>query len=156
MRAILCLGLIAASVPAGPSQPEMRTYGSWHVVSISSTSGAGNDDASVILVQGDQPDVMQVSWDQGGPVWVSIDIDKCAGEEDFEASYSVPVQDWMRQSRREVQIRLRADMAGWLRQARLKCGNAASVRAFRLTRLGEAAADFHDRLRDYAGGATGR
>jgi hypothetical protein len=155
MRLLFCFGLMAASVPASASQPEMRTHGPWSVVSISSLAGGGENDASVILAQGEEPDVMQARWDEGGPVTVSMHVEKCSGEEDYDASYSVPVETWLHMSRRDVQKRLRTDMTAWLGQARRACP-AVSVNFFKLARLDEAAADFHDRLRYYARGATGR
>lgn len=96
MRTLLSLGLLLVSVPAAASQPSGKTYGSWHVVSIWSFSGTEGNDPSLILMQGEEPNTLQVHWTQAGPVVVSINIDKCSGDDDFEASYSMVVQRWLR------------------------------------------------------------
>jgi hypothetical protein len=110
-------------------------------------SGTEGDDASVIFAQGDDP-TLEVRWIQGGSVVVSMNIDKCVGEEDFEASYSVPTEKWLQMSDREVRTRLHADTQVWLDQARLAC---TLPPAFKLDALDAAAKEFTERLRYYAG-----
>ncbi|SDA25214.1 hypothetical protein [Sphingomonas sp. NFR15] len=151
MWAITCLGLALASVSASASQPTGKTFGPWHVVSISSLSGTEGNDASVVLTQGEEPNTLQARWTDGGPVVVSINIEKCSGENDFEAVYSVEVARWLRLSQREVQKRLRSDMTTWLDQARLACRSPAVVTAFKMTDLDRAAMDFTERLKYFAG-----
>lgn len=118
MRKILFAILLLTAAPVLASQPTGKTYGPWHVVSISSLSGTEGNDASVVLTLGEHPNIFEVSWTQGGPVVVSINIDKCYGEEDFEASYSVAVASWLTLSRSEMQKRVRADITTWLDQAK--------------------------------------
>ena len=94
---------------------------------------------------------MQARWVQGGPVFVSINIEKCHGEDDFEASYSVEPRRWLQMSRRAMQMRLRADVTTWLAQAKLACGATPAIAAFQIDSLDAAATDFTDRLRYFAG-----
>jgi hypothetical protein len=151
MRTLLCLSLLVMGAGASASQPTGERFGSWHVVSISSLSGTGGDDASVILTQGEDPNVFQVLWTQGGPIVVSINIEKCVGEDDFEASYSVEPSRWLQSSRRAVQMRLRTDLTAWLGQAKLACGSTTAIEDFKIDSLDAAASDFTDRLRYFAG-----
>ena len=71
-------------------------------------------------------------------------------EGDFEASYAVETKQWLQLSRREIQMRLRADIGAWLDQAMLVCGPNPAIKAFRLDGLEAAASDFDDRLRYFA------
>ena len=151
MRTFLCLTLFVTSVAASASQPTGKKFGAWHVVSISSLSGTEGDDASVILTQGEEPNTLQASWTQGGPIVVSINIEKCSGEDDFEASYSVEARRWLQLSRHAVQMRLRADVSAWLDQAKLACGSTPAIEAFKIDSLDAAASDFADRLRYFSG-----
>lgn len=93
---------------------------------------------------------MQARWLQGGPVLVSINIENCDGEDDFEASYSVEPRRWLQMSRRAMQMRLRADVITWLAQAKLACGANPAIEAFQIDSLDAAATDFTDRLRYFA------
>lgn len=139
------------SAAASASQPTGKKFGPWHIVSISSLSGTAGDDASVILTQGEEPNVVQARWIQGGSVVVSIIIDKCSGEDDFEESYSVEPSRWLQLSRRAIQMRLRADVSAWLGQARLACGSTPAIEAFKIDSLGSATLEFTDRLRYFSG-----
>lgn len=151
MRTVLCLTLFVTSAAASASQPTGRKFGPWHVVSISSLSGTEGNDASVILTQGEEPNTLQASWAQGGPVVVSINIEKCSGEDDFKASYSVEAKRWLQLSRHAIQMRLRADVNAWLGQAKLACGSTPAINAFKIDSLEAAASDFTDRLRYLSG-----
>lgn len=151
MRTVLCLTLLVTSATASASQPAGKKFGPWHVVSISSLSGTEGNDASVILIQGEEPNTLQVSWTQGGPVVVSINIEKCSGEDDFEASYSVEARHWLQLSRYAIHMRLRADVSAWLGQAKLACGSTPAFKAFKIDSLDAAASDFTDRLRYFSG-----
>lgn len=151
MRTFLFLALLSVSAVASASLPTGRKYGHWDVVSVSGLSGAEGNDASVILAQGEEPNILQVRWVQGGPVVVSINVEKCLGEEDFEASYSIESKRWLQLSRRDIQMRLRTDMAAWLHQAMLACEPNPALKTFSLDSLDKAASDFEARLRYFAG-----
>ena len=149
---VLCLFM---AIPAHASQPTSKTYGSWWVISISSLSGAEGNDASVMLLQGEDPNQFKINWDQGSPVTVSINIDRCYkdtddGEDDFEASYSTPVTRWLGLSRDEMEKRVRGDLITWLGQARLACKATTAVDAFKVDRLADATQDFIGRLKALA------
>lgn len=150
MRALLFLAVLVTSGAASASQPTGKMFGAWRVVSISSLSGTEGNDASVILTQGDAPNTLQASWTQGGPVVISIDIEKCWGESDFQASYSVEVKRWLQLSRRAVQKRLRADVIAWLGQAKLSCESTLAINTFRIDGLDAAVSNFTDRLRYFS------
>jgi hypothetical protein len=151
MRAALSLTFIATGAAASASQPIGKAFGPWHVVSISSLSGGEGNDASVILTQGEEPNKLQARWTQGGPVVVSINIEKCSGDDAFEAFYSVDPMRWLQMSRRTMRMRLRADVVTWLAQAKLACHATSAVDAFKIDSLDAAATDFSDRLRYFAG-----
>lgn len=120
------------------------------MVGISSLSGTEGNDASVVLIQGEEPDTLQARCIDGQPVVVFLTIEKCSGEDAFGATYSVDVARWLRLSPREVQKRLRSDMTTWLEQARRACGSHR-VAAFGMTDLSRAVTDFTERLRYFAG-----
>ncbi|KQM33105.1 hypothetical protein [Sphingomonas sp. Leaf10] len=147
IRALLFLVVLVTSGAASASQPTGKTFGAWHVVSISSLSGTEGNDPSVILPQGDAPNTLQASWTQGGPVVISFDIERCLGESDFQASYSVEVKRWLQLSRRAVQKRLRADVNAWLGQAKLACRSTPAINTFRIDGLDAAVSYFTDRMR---------
>lgn len=138
--------------PAFGSQPESETHGMWSITSISSLAGTEGDDASVVLAQGEHPDTIEVRWLQGGPVTISINIEHCREEDDFEAGYTVDVAQWLTQADQEVYRRLQRNFETWIGQARLSCEEAASASAgrFELGRLREAVEGFGRRLRHYA------
>jgi hypothetical protein len=139
------------SVAASASRPRLERFGPWEVVSIVSLSGTEGDDASVILAQGEYPNIVQARWTQGGPIVVSINIDRCVGDQDFEASYSVEPKRLLQLSRRDVQARLRADVIAWLGQANLVCGSIPAIGAIKIKGLDAAASDFYYWLRYYVG-----
>lgn len=150
MRTLRYLAAFLMGTAASASQPTGKTFGAWHVVSISSLSGTEGNDASVILTQGDEPNILQASWTQGGPVVISINVEKCSGENDFEASYSVEVERWLQLPRRELQMRLHADISVWLEQAKRACGSKPEIDGFRVDGLDAAASEFTDRLRNFS------
>lgn len=149
MRSLSCLFLLSVSTVATASIPTGKTYGPWLVTSISSVDGANGGDASVILVQGDERNDLEVRWTEGSAsVNVSMYIDKCMGEESFEASYSLATGEWLQMTDKEVQTRLRANILIWLDRASRTC---ASPPAFKLNALDAAAKDFTGRLRGFTG-----
>jgi len=149
MRLLSCLFLLSVSSLAAASMPVSKNYGPWLVTSISSVDGANGGDASVILAQGDEHNDLEVRWNEGSAsVNVSMYIDKCIGEESFEASYSMETDKWLQMSDEEVQTRLRANILAWLDRANRTC---ASPPAFKLNALEAAATDFTTRLRGFAG-----
>ena len=155
MKMILPILCLFMAIPAHASQPTSKTYGSWRVISIWSLSGTEGNDASVMLLQGEDPNQFQIDWEQGSPVTVSINIDRCYkdtddGEDDFEASYSVPVRRWLALSRNEMQKRVGNDLLNWLGQARLACKSTTAVNAFKVDKLVEATQDFLERLKAFA------
>lgn len=154
MRMILPILLLFMVTSARASQPTSKDYGPWRVISIGSLSGTGND-ASVILLQGEDPNLFKIIWDQGSRVVVSINIDRCYrdtddGGDDFEASYSAPVKQWLMLSRDEMQKRIRNDLTTWLGQARLACKSSTAVDRFKIDRLAEATRDYIERLKTFA------
>jgi hypothetical protein len=151
MRTLVFFALLFASSPAAASQPTGADYGRWHVVSVPSLSGGSGDDAFVQLDQGDERNRIEVEWLEGGPVRMSISIKDCQAKKGFAASSSVPVQQWLKMSNREVLRRLRTDISAWLSQAELTCGSNAVVKSFRFKDLRAAAFDFSNRLRLFAG-----
>lgn len=150
MRTLLCLTILVMSAIVSASQPTGKKFGAWDVVSIASVSGTEGNDASVILMQGNEPNTLQARWMQGGPVVISINIEECTGENDFQASYSVDAKRWLQLSRRAVQLRLHTDVSAWLGQAKLACGSTPVIDAFRIDSLDAAASDFTDRLRHFS------
>ncbi|MEA3017834.1 MAG: hypothetical protein QOI38_2556 [Sphingomonadales bacterium] len=143
-RALACLALLAAAAAAA-SVPTGAYFGPWHVISISSASGDSRDDAVAMIVQERRGDALQVGWEQGGSVIVSIDIDRCGDpDEDFERSDRIGEAQWLAMADGGA-ARLRADFSGWLAEARRLCPRRAA--AFRLAALAAAARDFTARLR---------
>jgi hypothetical protein len=144
---MLAGALLAAAAGAAASIPSGLWIGPWHVVSISSLSGVSNDDAAVILAQETAAGTLDANWEEGGPVHVSIRIKDCRDEDhDFRQRYRVPVERWLRLPRGGGR-RLEADFATWLAQARLECGEATRLDAFRLDSIRAAAAEFTARVR---------
>ena len=151
MRWIIPITLTFVASPATATIPVGKAYGSWQVTSASSVSGDGvSDDSSVILTQGNDEAELQVMWMQGKKVWVSINLKKCNGDEEFEAQYGVDLVRWLQMSRRQMQRRLKVDFSTWLDQARLSCDLSSVVSKFTLERLEDAVADFDLRLRDFS------
>lgn len=146
-RALAFLALLAATAAAA-SVPTGAYFGPWHVISITSASGVSGDDAVAMIVQQRRGGELQVGWEQGGSVIVSIDIDRCGDpDEDFERSDRIGQTRWLAMADGGA-ARLRADFAGWLAEARRLCPRRAA--AFRLDRLAPAARDFTARLRALA------
>ncbi|MEP7350816.1 MAG: hypothetical protein ABI668_12825 [Sphingorhabdus sp.] len=144
---------IMFSVCAYASMPTGQHFGSWHVVSINSLSGAGDDDASALIVQeqncgsdGAACDELRVNWLQGYNVSVSIDLNDCRGEDDdFQQSYSIPVGRW-KNAGRTIEQQIENDFKTWLGQAALACDSASQARAFDLKKLRPAIRNFTERL----------
>jgi hypothetical protein len=146
VRVLLATALL--SWPATASQPTARDFGPWHVVGITSLSGASGDDASAVLQQGTDAAEFAVRWVQGKRVEISLRIKDCHGEgEDFERSNAADPGALLRQPAHEFARRLRADFTDWLKEARLACRPAANGGTLRLKRLDPALADFLARLR---------
>ncbi|HUD93095.1 hypothetical protein [Sphingobium sp.] len=154
MRTLLSLGLVCACATASASIPVGKKHGPWHVSSISSLSGAGGNDASVSLTQDNEENSFEVRWIDGGPVTVSISIDKCEHEyedqyEDFSVSYAVTTKRWLEMSDGEVQGRLRADAKAWIDERQFVCTMPSTFKVD-LKGLEAAVNDFNDRLRYFA------
>ena len=143
---ILFLAALSAAVSATASIPTGARFGAWHVVSITSVSGTGHDDATAMLIQDNEAGKIRVDWEQGRRVVISMRIDDCHGEdEDFSEGYSVEPAQWLRQ-RDGGAARLQADFSTWLDQARLGCRSDVRLDLSRLEHLPAAAADFSSRL----------
>jgi len=151
MQIFLGLNLLLASVPAPASIPTGKKYGSWQIFSISSLSGTEGNDASVIMSQGDELNVLEARWTQGRPIKVSMSMKICTGDDDFYVAYYVEPKRWLQQSNEAIQQRLRADMTTWLEQARFACGANPAIEAFKFDGLDKAVTDFTDRLHYFAG-----
>lgn len=150
LKWMLAGALLAAAVGAAASTPTGRWIGPWHVVSISSLSGVGGGDAAAVLAQEHAAGTLEVNWEQGGPVHVSVRIEDCRDEdEEFRQRYSVPLERWVRLPGGGGR-RLEADFAAWLAQARLECRDGTRIDAFRLDRIRAAAAEFTARVRTWA------
>lgn len=78
---------------------------------------------------------------------MSGNAEKCSDDNNFEASYTVQTQKWVKQSIREAQRRLRADVVAWRDQVKLACGSTVAITAFELGGFDAALADFSQRLR---------
>ena len=151
----LC-GLMTAS-SAYSSTPTGQVFGSWRVISINSMSGVDGDDASAMIVQtqGCLPNIgacdeLQVSWTQKSDVQISVRVKDCLEEfEDFSASYSVPVDRWLKADR-AMENRIFADFTMWLAQAKLACRKPDRAIAFDLRKLKPAVRNFTARLRYFA------
>lgn len=139
MRIFYFLFLLFASTAATASIPSGKSYGVWHVISISSIDGVSGDDPAVILTQGDDSNVLEVRWSNGISINASIYIEKCRGEDSFEASEIM-------ESPEDVETRLRAKFRLWVDQAKRDCGSRPP---FKMKGLDAAVSDFTDRLRFY-------
>jgi hypothetical protein len=144
----LLMGLPPVSAQA--STPQGAMHGAWHVISISSISGVGGDDASVMMTQESAGDELTIRWDQGGRVVISVDIDDCFADEDFEQSYAVPLSAWQALSRKERARHLTTTFATWIEQARLSCKKLKSADKFKFGSLTRASDDFNRRLDDFS------
>jgi hypothetical protein len=120
-------------------------------------SGVEGDDASAMIVQtqGCIPNIgacdeLQVSWTQKFDVQISMRIKDCYQEdEDFSASYSVPVSRWLKADR-AMANQIVADFSVWLSQANLACRKPDRAMAFDLQQLKPAVRNFTARLRYFA------
>ncbi|MGC1469172.1 MAG: hypothetical protein WA793_07300 [Sphingorhabdus sp.] len=147
---ILCIALLMGVLPVGAqaSMPQGAVHGAWHVISISSISGVGGNDASVMMTQEIAGDDLTIRWDEGGHVVISVDIDDCFADEDFEQSYAVPLSAWQALSRKARARHLTRTFATWVEQARLSCKKSKSADKFKVGSLTRASDDFNRRL-DY-------
>ena len=143
---ILLSGLLAAS--AQGSTPQGAMHGSWRVISISSMSGAGSNDAGVTITQEADGDELTARWEEGGRIVMSIDINECFNDEDFEQSYAVPLSAWQALSIGARARHLKVTFDTWIEQALLSCTKRNSVEKFQLGLLKRASDDFNRRL-DY-------
>jgi len=139
MRFVYLLFLLFASTVATASIPSGKSYGAWRVISISSIDGGSGGDAAVILTQGDDSNVLEIGWDEGTSINASMYIEKCRGEDSFEASESMT-------SPEDVEKRLRTKFRLWIGQAKRACGSRPP---FKMKDLDAAVNDFTDRLRFY-------
>jgi hypothetical protein len=147
-RALAGLAFLAATA-AVASVPTGAHFGPWHVISISSASGVAGDDAVAMIVQERRGSELEVDWEQGGSVIVSIDIESCgAGDEDFERSDAIALDQWLAMPDAGA-ARLRSDFTAWLAEARRLCPRRTAP--FRLDRLAPAARDFTARVRALGG-----
>jgi hypothetical protein len=150
VKRYMILGLLAftadtatASIPVGTG------HGPWHVTSISSISGGAGDDAAVRLSQETESGELLVSWTQGGPIFVSVDIKRCHGDDAFERSYSVDADRWLTTPRSELVRHLKSDISAWQLLARSSCTRGTRAGAFKLTELKEAVNDFTNSLASF-------
>jgi hypothetical protein len=145
--------LLLATGAAGASTPTGERHGAWHVVSITSMSGAGGADAAAVLTQGNAAGELRARWDEGGPVRISVKIETCySDDQDFYQSYSFRIVRWHALSAGQVADRLEADFRNWLSQAQSACREEARLDLFKMARLRAAAKDFAARLRYLSGG----
>ncbi|MES1985376.1 MAG: hypothetical protein V4461_10525 [Pseudomonadota bacterium] len=148
------LGLVAISLTfttcsALASIPSGKTYGSWHVTSISSVSGDGvSNDPAVMLNQELGADRFELSWSTGD-VTLSIDVGDC-GTEGFEQSSSVSAKRWLDTSIDKLTARLKSDLLVWFDQAKFVCGLPKERSGFDLGQIKPAIEDFTRRLRYFA------
>lgn len=139
MRFLFFIILLSASTVATASIPSGKSYGAWRVISISSIDGVSGDDPAVSLTQGDDSNVLEVRWQEGTSINASIYIEKCRGEDSFEASETMT-------SPEDVETRLRTKFHLWMGQAKRACGSRP---LFKMKGLDKAVNDFTDRLRFY-------
>jgi DNA-binding transcriptional MerR regulator len=143
---ILLSGLLAASAQA--STPQGAMHGSWHVISIISTSGVGGNDAAVLITQKADGDELTARWEEGGRIVMSIDINECFNDQDFEQSYAIPLSTWQALSIGARARHLKITFGTWIEQAQLSCTKRNGVEKFQLGLLKRASNDFNRRL-DY-------
>jgi hypothetical protein len=145
-RMMFLAGLLTANAHA--SIPQGARHGPWHVTSISSVSGVDGNDAAVMLTQEIDGDELTVRWDGGGHVRISIDIDGCVADEDFEQTYAIPLDAWQALSSQARARHLKRTFDTWTQQARLACTEPNGTDNFQLRMLSIASDDFNRRL-DY-------
>jgi hypothetical protein len=143
---LLVTGFLTASAHA--SIPHGTRYGPWHVVSIGSMSGTGGNDASVLITQEIDGDDLTVRWQEGGQIILSVNIDHCSADEDFDQSYAIPIETWQVLPHRAIAHHLQITFSTWIEQARLSCPKQTSIAKFQLGLLSRASRDFNQRL-DY-------
>lgn len=147
-RFITLLPILFLAGVAQASTPTGGDHGAWHVVSITSLSGVGGDDASAVLVQEYPAGRIALDWRQGGEVMVSIRIESCTDEDnDLGHHYSMSPADLVHMPLPRLISQLESDFSTWLAEARRTCQHPERLRRFRLERLADALADYVDRVR---------
>ena len=144
MRILYFLFLLSASTVATASIPSSKSYGSWRVISISSEDGVSGNDPAVILTQGDDSNELQVRWSRGVSIDASIYIEKCKGEDSFEASETM-------ESPEDVETRLRTKFRLWIDEAKRTCGSRPP---FKMKGLDAAVRDLTALLRFYVASSS--